>query len=115
MQWAQLSDLHDCLPIAEDDLDCMKDLREVLARHNKLDRFALHLIHKHFDIAEDEILVEYNDVDEREQYFKVEKWNSEVMNHAIPTTWTLENTEPMALCVCAYRQGQGHLGRHESN
>ena len=115
MQWAKLPDLHDCPPLASDDMDCMKDVREVLAKHNKLDRFALHLIHKHFEIADDEILVEYNDANEREQFFKVEKRDSEVMNNAIPTTWTLENIEPMAHCVCAYRPGQGHLGRHESN
>lgn len=113
MQWAKLPDLQDCPPLSNEDVNCMKEVREVLAKHNKLDRFALHLIHKHFDIADDEILVEYNDAKEREQFFKIEKRNSEVMTYATPTTWTLENIEPMARCVCAYRPGHGHLGRHE--
>lgn len=114
MQWAPIKDLHDCDPLSEADLECMKDVRAALAKHGKLDRFALHLIHKHFDIAEDEILVEYSEAANREQFFRVEKASSEAAKHAVPTTWTLESMEPMARCVCAYRQGQGHLGRHET-
>lgn len=114
MQWTRTKDLHDCAPLAEDDLKCMEEVRSVLAKHNKLGRFALHLIHKHFDLDDDEILVEYSDPTIREQFFKVEKANSEAVARAIPTTWTLEALQPSARCVCAYRPGQGHLGRHEN-
>lgn len=114
MQWARIQDLHECEPLGESDIDCMKDVRMVLAKHGKLGRFALHLIHKHFEIADREILVEYSDAARREQFFKVENVDAEAAKHAIPTTWTLERVEPMARCVCAYRVGQGHLGRHET-
>lgn len=114
MQWGKIADLHDTPPLDDSDAACMRDVREVLLRHNKVDRFALHLVHKHFDLAEDEVLVEYNESDTREQFFKVEKATDEIMSNSIPTTWTLEKIEPMARCVCAYRQGQGHLGRHET-
>lgn len=114
MHWANTKDLVDCAPISEADITCMKDVRAILEKHGKLDRFALHLIHKHFDLAEDEILVEYSDASRREQFFKAEKASSEAARHAIPTTWTLKGMEPMAFCVCAYRQGAGHLGRHET-
>jgi hypothetical protein len=114
MQWGKIADLHEVPSIKNDDIICMKEIREVLSKHGKLDRFALHLIHKHFDISDDEILVEYNDVDTREQYFKVEKLSSETLQYAIPTTWTLDQLEPMARCVCAYRSNSGHLGRHET-
>jgi len=114
MQWMNAQDLHDCEPLNEADFACMNDIRAVLEKHGKLDRFALHLIHKHFDIAEDEVLVEYSEATSREQFFRVEKSDSETARHAIPTTWTLEHIQPMARCVCAYRQGSGHLGRHET-
>lgn len=114
MQWASIKDLHECEPLSEADFACMKDVRAALKKHDKLDRFALHLIHKHFDIAEDEILVEYSEVSQREQFFRVEKATSEIAKHAIPTTWTLEHIAPMARCVCAYRINEGHLGRHET-
>src|SRR4051812_25636345 len=114
MQWASIKDLHECEPLSDADLECMKDVRAALEKHGKLDRFAVHLIHKHFDVAEDEILVEYSEAANREQFFRVEKASSEAATHAIPTTWTLGNMEPMASCVCAYRVGVGHLGRHET-
>lgn len=113
MQWANIKDLHECEPLSDADLACMRDVRAALAKHGKLNRFALHLVHKHFDIAEDEVLVEYSESSTREQFFRVEKATSETALHAIPTTWTLESMEPMARCVCATRQG-GHLGRHET-
>lgn len=112
MQWANIADLHDVPALSDDDLECMRDIREVLARHRKLDRFALHLVHKHFDLQPDELLVEYNDAGPREQYFRVEKATPHILANSIPTTWTLEANEPLARCVCATRPG-GHLGRHE--
>jgi hypothetical protein len=114
MQWASVKDLHDCEPLSQADLACMKDVRAALARHGKLDRFALHLIHKHFEIAPDEVLVEYSDAHSREQFFRVEAADSATAKLAIPTTWTLDSIEPMARCVCAYRATHGHLGRHET-
>ena len=114
MQWAKTADLHDVSPLDESDVTCMQEIREVLMKHEKVDRFALHLIHKHFDLDDDEILVEYSDPSPREQFFRVEKRTDDIMQHSIPTTWTLEQMEPMARCTCAYRQGKGHLGRHET-
>ena|ERR1039458_9016031 len=114
MQWAKVANLHDTPPLSEEDVECMRDIRAVLMKHDKLNRFALHLIHKHFDLDSDEVLVEYNEASSREQFFRVEKRSSDIMKHSIPTTWTLENIEPMARCVCAYRPNSGHLGRHET-
>lgn len=114
MQWANIADLHDVPALSDADFDCMRDIREVLLKHDKVDRFALHLVHKHFDLQDDEVLVEYNDAGPREQYFRVEKATPEILENSIPTTWTLEGMQPLARCVCAYRQGTGHLGRHET-
>jgi len=113
MQWATIADLHDTPPLNDEDLACMRDIRDVLIRHGKLNRFALHLIHKHFDLADDEILVEYSEASAREQYFRVEKRTATIVESSIPTTWTLEHMSPLAHCVCAKR-GTEHLGRHET-
>lgn len=113
MQWASIADLHDVPALSDSDFDCMRDIREVLVKHGMLDRFAVHLIHKHFELEEDEILVEYNDAGPREQYFRVEKATPNILANSIPTTWTLEGMVPLARCVCATRPG-GHLGRHET-
>jgi len=111
MQWGKLEDLHDTAPLGKDDFECMKAVREVLMKFNKVERFALHLVHKHFDIADDEILVEYSNANTREQYFKPEKADSENARDAIPTTWILRDLEASVLCVCAKTEN-GHQGRH---
>ena len=111
LQWGKLADLHDVPPLQADDMECMKAIRSVLKQFGKLDRFALHLIHKHFDIADDEVLVEYSNAQTREQFFRPEKRDSADARDAVPTTWILKDIEASALCVCA-RTENGHMGRH---
>ena len=114
LQWSRLQDLRDVAPLDDADLACMDELRRVLERHGRLGRFALHLVHRHFDVAPHEVLVEYSDADTREQHLRVEARDSAALHDAVPTTWTLDTGAPVVVCVCAYRAGQGHLGRHES-
>ncbi len=78
MQWARTKDLEDAQPLDQSDIVCMKAIRAVLIENGKLDRFALHLTHKHFELAGDKVLVEYSNEETREQYFKVEKATSEI-------------------------------------
>ena len=40
MQWTGLADLPDVPPVDDGDLDCLAEIRDVLARHGKLNRFA---------------------------------------------------------------------------
>lgn len=114
MQWSKLADLHDVSPLGGDDMECMRAVRAVLKQFNKLDRFALHLIHKHFEIADDEVLVEYSNAENREQIMRAEKRDSADARDAVPTTWILKDEmQAMATCVCATRS-DGHQARHES-
>lgn len=111
MQWGKLDDLHDLAPLNDNDVACMRAVRDVLLQFGKVERFALHLVHKHFDIADDEILVEYSNANTREQFFRPEKADSTNAKDAIPTTWILRDMEASALCVCA-RTENGHLAKH---
>ncbi len=113
LQWGRLQDLQDVEPLDADDVACMRDLRDVLARHGRLERFALQLAHKHFDIAADEVLVEYSDPVRREQRLHVRSRDGSDLLDAVPTLWSLAEERPRVVCVCAQRAGQGHLGRHE--
>jgi hypothetical protein len=115
LQWQRLKDLREVAPLDENDLRCMAELREVLARHGRLERFALHLVHKHFDIGDGEVLVEYSDAARREHRLRVERRDSVMARHALPTTWLLGCERPLVVCVCAFRADQGHLGRHEAD
>lgn len=112
MQWGRLPDLREVAPLDEADLACMDELRDVLARHGRLGRFALHLVHRHFEIADGEVLVEYSDPCARELLLRVEPLRDAVTFGAVPTTWTLDAGGAQVVCMCAFRAGQGHLGRH---
>jgi hypothetical protein len=114
MQWTRVQDLRDVPPLDAADMACIADLREVLERHGRLRRFALQLVHKHFDMAPDEVLVEYSDPLLREQRLRVEPRDGRAARAAIPTAWMLDRPDaPLATCVCAYRAEVGHLGRHQ--
>ena len=114
LQWRRLKDLREVAPLDERDLACMAELRDVLARHGRLERFAVQLIHKHFELTDGEVLVEYSDAARREHRLCVERRDSAAARGAIPTTWALDRQQPLVACVCAFRTDQGHLGRHES-
>lgn len=114
MQWSRLRDLRDVAPIDAEDIACMNELRQVLTRHDRLGRFALHLVHKHFDISADEMLVETSDPSTRELHLHVEPRANAALAGAIPPSWTLDTDRASVTCVCAVRSSQGHLGRHES-
>jgi hypothetical protein len=61
MQWANLSHITDVRPIDDTDARCLEDVRQVLVKHGAIDRFGIALLHNHFDLAEDEMMLETTD------------------------------------------------------
>jgi hypothetical protein len=61
------TDLHalpsfdDAMPLGLGDEEFIRDLHDVLEKHSNLNRFGLCLLHDHFAVAADEILLESND------------------------------------------------------
>jgi hypothetical protein len=66
MQWADLQHIADVTPINESDSDCLEEIRLVLIKHKALDRFGVALLHNHFEVAEDEMMLETTDAERRE-------------------------------------------------
>jgi len=60
-QWNHLPDIHDVRPLNNRDRACLDAVRDVLVKFDCLDRFGVNLLHKHFEMAEDELLVEQVD------------------------------------------------------
>lgn len=104
LQWAALPDLHDTPPLDDTDHACMVELQSVLARHGKLARFALHLAHRHFNLAAGEVLIERSDTEGRAQIVTVGRLDQ--VGEAVPTTWLLDAGPDMLTagaaiyCVC---------------
>ena len=53
-----LPDIDEVEALSAADDECLDELRAVLARHSALDRFGITLLHDHFELAPDELLVE---------------------------------------------------------
>lgn len=103
MQWATIADVHDVKPLSADDAECLRDLREVLARHGALERFAVTLVHKHFDIAANEQMVEFTDIESR--CLTIKPIAEQAGLATLETTWkfSAEADEAQATTICLYR------------
>ena len=62
-----LADVDSVRQISDDDAACLREIRDVLARHGALDRFGVSLLHSHFGMAPDEMLMETTDESARVQ------------------------------------------------
>jgi hypothetical protein len=118
MQWAQIPDVHDIAPLSELDADCLRELREVLRRHDALGRFAVSLIHKHFDMQPTEQMVEFTDPAART--LTIKPISSREGLRTLETTWRFspDSTDASAATVCVYRcffnanSTPQHVGQH---
>lgn len=70
MQWNSLSHIADVPPIGDSDAACLEEVRQVLLKHGQVERFGLSLLHSHFDLADDEVLLETTDVERREHWVR---------------------------------------------
>jgi hypothetical protein len=86
MQWSALQHIADVRPIDENDAACLEDIRQVLSKHQCLHRFGISLLHSHFDLHEDEVLLETTDVDKREHWVRPVKRAFLVENDITPQT-----------------------------
>jgi hypothetical protein len=110
MQWAVTPDISETSPLSETDKQCFKEIRDVLSKFGCLDRFGINLIHKHFEIAEDEALLETIDVEGRTLTVRPVK-KTELQN-SVETQWLLRNGESYIACPVWCSPGGGHCPRH---
>lgn len=110
-----LMDIDEVRPVDDRDAACMEEVRAVLERHGSLERFGLVLLHQHFDLAADEVLVETIDVENRILTTQPHKANTAV--DAIETVWRFDGPRGQRCerqCV-QDRDAQGnpfHRGAH---
>ncbi|MEB2373375.1 hypothetical protein QMO12_29770, partial [Klebsiella pneumoniae] len=53
--WGEINHIDNVRPIDDEDLPCLNEIFEILKKHNCIDRFGVALLHKHFDLQEDEV------------------------------------------------------------
>lgn len=105
-------DINVVKPLTQGDLVVLEEVRQVLARHGALERFGITLQHQHFDLKDDEVLVESTDVENRVQTIRPMK-RSQNMS-AIETAWIFGSGEVGATATlqCWLRCYKGADGSH---
>ena len=83
-QWS-LPRFEEAEDLGPQDAEFVRDLVAVLAKHGNLNRFGLCLLHDHFPLAADEVLVETNDPRARTLHAHVEK--ADGTRHTKATQW----------------------------
>jgi hypothetical protein len=116
IQWTSLPDIDDVEPISDKDYEVLSELQAVLLKHSYRERFGLCLLHKHFDLGENEILMETTDPEARVSILKVED-ASAASSGSIETMWKFSSRRgPQVAVHCVIRcrtiHDGGHLRQH---
>lgn len=112
IQHSTLKDIDDVEPISDKDYDVLEEVRQILSKHKYTDRFGLVLLHKHFDVAADEMLLEDTDLENRVSTVRVEKAKGSEVN-TIETMWKFnENIKAGTRCVLRCNYNSGHKPYH---
>lgn len=109
-------DVMDVEPLDVADHACLQEIKDVLLRHGRLNRFGVTLLHEHFAMSDDEVLVEDCDPVSRTLTIRPEKISPDVIGSSIETAWELGNGAVLSVCRvrCRYNQGTGeHIKDHD--
>ena len=111
VQWTKLSHIDAIEPIGESDQECLAEIRAVLLRHGKENRLGVALLHSHFDLAEDEVLLETCDKDARELTMSPAKIDA-VESSDIGTIWMFGDDDTKTTSWCRQFCKRGIFGNH---
>ena len=92
---SDLLDIKEVKPFCEDDKQCLDEIRAVLEKHGNLQRFGITLMHKHFVVQDDEVLVEETDPVSHVQTITPTK-RSEIPSDVTVVNWRLDKNTPLA-------------------
>jgi hypothetical protein len=113
IQWQSLSEIDDVRPIDDSDAPVLDHIRAVLAKHGCLDRFGVALLHRHFDVGDDELMLETTDVSVREHWVRPVQ-RAELAARGFTAQSTIlrfDDTGSVQDCACATDK-DGHTGGH---
>ncbi|MFT4075636.1 MAG: hypothetical protein QM647_08880 [Asticcacaulis sp.] len=112
MEWAPLPDIEDVEPLNDMDADCLSEIQAVLKRHGKQDRFGVTLIHKHFDMAEDEVLLEHTHLEDRRLVLAPVKTDAADVVRSVQTAWMFSDNGGELMRACYRRCFRNIQGNH---
>lgn len=116
LQWSALPNIDDIAPISEEDEYCLQDIKDVLEKHGCLSRFGIALLHTHFPIQEDEVMVESCDPQKRTLISQPVKCDLLTEKNSIETLWRFDAEGSNLSCFnkCFTTNDGRHVSRHEA-
>jgi len=113
IEMPSLPDIADAVPLSAEDAPLVSALVEVLKKHNALSRFGLSLLHQHFPINPDEVMVESTDQATRMQTIQPVKKDALAGLNTKITGWRLDTGQPLMACLCVIlgKDNHQHLPR----
>jgi hypothetical protein len=112
MTWNDLPSIHDVPCLDDTDERCLEEIRTVVQKHGKARRFGVTLLHQHFTLSEDELLVEHCDFARRTLVTAPEKASDIIEHNYIPTVWRFDGQRAHACGYCP-THGNQHDGYKE--
>jgi hypothetical protein len=100
----------------DSEAELFREIRELLKRHGVEQKYGLALLHKHFDLADDEVLMEYADVENRTLTTRPAPRSDVSAVNAVETMWSLATGTMTMVCrgFCYYYPSTGkHVVKHE--
>lgn len=114
IQWNNCRDISEIGALSDEDMACLAEIRDVLRRHGRLDRFGINMLHKHFKVADDECLMEYTDAENRILTTRPVKMSEVDLAATTVTLWRLTEDGHVAEAGCRCAQtSNGHGGYHQ--
>jgi hypothetical protein len=112
--WNDLPTIHDVPCVDDSDRLCLEEIGGLLRKHGKQTRFGVALLHQHFPLQDDELLVEHCDVDRRTLTTAPEKAGVVVGRNYLPTVWRFDGRHAQACSYCP-THGTQHAGYKEQH
>lgn len=112
-----LNNINDVERRLESEAGFFTEVRELLKRHGLEKKYGLALLHKHFDLDDDEVLMEYTDLENRMLVSKATKRTEISFVNAIETVWSLDNDNVTTGCAvfCFYNnEARQHVPQHRA-
>ncbi len=98
--WNDLPGLMETHILTNHDEKCLEEIKSVLERYDLTNKFGVSLLHKHFEIAEDEVLLEKNDPITKELILRpVKITNNMDLDYAV-TQWRFDGGVRYGCCYC---------------
>ncbi|NJO03075.1 MAG: hypothetical protein HC880_16595 [Bacteroidia bacterium] len=115
--YADLPDINAVSPLGPQDQPFLDELRQLMIKYQMTNRFGLSLMHNHFEIGEDEILVESCDVENRVLTIRPRRTDALRDLPYMETNWRLDSEGAslrgsqrcIMLCDPVYGHNAGHV------